>query len=129
MAAGFHQVRGDRKRIGQNVETGRRQEFNHSKRRRSAADDDAVAGFDKLRRSARDSALLRNIESLTEVERNSDQACFMTWADSFGTPTDTAQLALFGHCIDVPATGGLGWAQQLDQLDEADDDALVDEVD
>lgn len=52
----------------------------------------------------------------------------MAGAYRFGAAADAFDLASLGERIDVPANGGFGGSQQIEQIADAHDGAFVDEL-
>ena len=128
IAAGGEQLGRDRKRIGEDVEVGVLEELDQREGRGAAIDDDAFAGRDELRGGARDRALLRHAHVLAHRERHADQVRLMPRTHRFGAAADALDLALLGERIDVAADGGLGRPEQIEQVADAHDGALIDEL-
>jgi hypothetical protein len=118
----------DRERVGQDVEVGVLEEFHQRVGRRAAVDDDAFAGNDQCRGSACDGALLGDTHVLAHRKGHSHQVGLVAWPDCFRAAANALHLALFGQGVDVAADGGFRGPQEVQQVPDADDRALLDQL-
>ena len=116
------------KRVGQDVEIGILEKLDQRVRRRAAIDDDAFAWRDELRRRARDRPLLGDAHILAHRERHADQMRLMPRTDGFGAATNPLHFAFLGERVDVAPNGGFGCSQQIEQVADAHDGTLIDEL-
>ena len=85
-------------------------------------------GDDELGRGARDRPLLRHAHVLAHGERHADQMRLMPRAHRFGAAANSLHLAPLGERVDVAPDGGFGRPEQIEQVTDAHDGALIDEL-
>ena len=85
-------------------------------------------GDDELGGGARDSALLGHAHVLAHRERHADQMWLVSRTHRFGPTANSLDLALLGKRVDVAPDGGLGRPEQIEQVADAHDGTLIDEL-
>ena len=122
------EVGGDRKRVRQDVELDVLEELDEAPRRRAGIDDDAVAGLDEPGRRARDRPLFRDADLRIDRERNAGEMGVMPGPQGLGAAPDAPHLAAVGERRDVAPDRRLGGVEQFDEIADAHDGALLDEL-
>src|SRR5690606_34196009 len=91
-------------------------------------DDDALARLDERRRRSCDRALLRHADVLTHREGHTDEMGLMARAHRLGAAANPLDLAALRKRVDVAADGGFRSPEEVQEIGNADDGALLHEL-